>query len=171
MTLQDEITAWDQKSREGIEAIYRQSASTPNFAEDLINLTSNPVTARGATWLLKHHLETENTQLDAALAAKYFRKIDHLQDWESKLHLLQSMEYLPVPASEKPRMEMFLRHCLEDDVKFVRAWAYSGFYHMARTFPEYQSAVMVLLEDALETETAGSVKARVRSVLRKGFES
>ncbi len=61
-----------------------------------------------------------------------------------------------------------MRKCLEDDNKFVRAWAYNGFYELAKQYPEYRTEAGQLFEMALRDEAA-SVKARVRNVMKQGF--
>ena len=92
-----------------------------------------------------------------------------LDVWESKLHLLQCMAYLPVPKSQLPSVESFIRTNLTSDNKFVRAWAYSGFYQLARQVPTLQAEASALFHHALDTETAGSVRSRINRVIKLGF--
>lgn len=63
---------------------------------------------------------------------------------------------------------MFLRNCLISDNKFVRAWAYNGFYELALQYPAYKTEVKKFLDMAMKDEAA-SVKARVRNILKRGF--
>ena len=54
--------------------------------------------------------------------------------------------------------------------KFVRAWAYNGFYLLAVQHGEYEAEARQLLTMALRDEPA-SVKARVRNVLKNWPET
>ncbi len=75
---------------------------------------------------------------------------------------------MPIRAGRKKRLEAFLRECLEDRNKFVRAWAYGGFHQLAVEHAEYRGEAVQLFEKALDEEAA-SVKARVRKVVERGF--
>jgi hypothetical protein len=79
------------------------------------------------------------------------------------------MDPLPIPKQQATKVEHFLNTCLTADHKFVRAWAYHGYHHLATSHPKYRDETTALLQDALETETAASVLARVRKLLKKGF--
>ena len=63
---------------------------------------------------------------------------------------------------------MFLRNCLVDNNKFVRAWAYNGFYELAVQYPEYEKETKQFFEMAMRDE-APSVKSRIRNIMKKGF--
>ena len=92
--------------------------------------------------------------------------LDRLEHWESKLHLLQSMPYMPIEKPVKQPVEFFLRNCLVDNVKFVRAWSYNSFHLLALQYPEYQAEVDKFFEMAMCDEVA-SVKARIRNILKQ----
>jgi hypothetical protein len=61
---------------------------------------------------------------------------------------------------------LFLRTCLADENKFVRAWAYNGFYLLSQQYPEYQQETEQFFAMAMRDEAA-SVKARIRNILKK----
>jgi hypothetical protein len=68
----------------------------------------------------------------------------------------------------RSELERFVRIKLSDPNKFVRAWAYKGFYELAKAFPEYQTEASQFFEMAMRDEPA-SVKTRVGKILKQGF--
>ncbi len=167
-TLRGEIAAWDQKSSADIGAIYDRFCRDSGFAQSLIDMLDQPPLQRGATWLLKHHLEA-GAALSPDMADLIYRQADRMSNWESTLHLLQSMAFLPVPAARLAQTQAFVRRNLNSDNKFVRAWAYDGFYRLARQFPALQAEASALFHAALDTETAASVLVRIRKLAEAGF--
>ncbi len=91
-----------------------------------------------------------------------------IEQWESKLHILQSFPFMPIPHSEKKKVEVFLRKCLVENNKFVRVWAYNGFYELAVQFPEYINETKQFFEMAMRDE-APSIQSRIRNIMKKGF--
>jgi hypothetical protein len=130
----------------------------------LIKLMSSPV-QNGASRLLKMHLESggETTLTESE---QLFQLLTYLSNWESKLHLLQLIQYVPISPASKPEVEGFLRDSLVDENNFVRAWAYDGFYRIASQYPEYREEVRKFFQLAHRDE-APSVLARLRQILKK----
>jgi hypothetical protein len=169
MGLQDDIANWDQKSRQAISDIYYRYHEGENFLPQLVGLIDRPELQRGATWLLKHHLQTTAIALDGDLVSVLYGNINKLANWESKLHILQAMAFLPVAGKYRKAVEYFIRDCLAAENNFVRAWAFNGFYQLAIDFPQYQPEAKKLFDHALTNEPAPSVKARIGNLLKKGF--
>ncbi len=167
MNLEDRLRRWDGKSADDIEAIYQSERANNNFSREIIRLAALDATQKGATWLLKHYLEHAG-QIEADGITEIYRLCPLLTHWQSKLHLLQCMAYLPIPPTEKATVEKFVRDSLTHEVKFVRAWSYSGFYELARRFPEYQDEARAFFRMGLRDEPA-SVRARIRKVIQAGF--
>ena len=165
MELEQEITIWDGKSADDIKEIYLRHAPTPSFIPELTQLMAQESTQVGATWLLKRHLEDKQTLTQADINAVY-QHLPLLVDWEAKLHVLQSIPFMPIPLSEANQVYSFLQACVADQNKFVRAWAYNGFYELARQHLDYQVETRQLFETAVKDE-APSVKARIRHILKK----
>ncbi len=168
MGLMTDIANWDMKSRADIAVIYDRYSFEIGFAGEVVDAISQVDLQRGATWLLKQYLSDGNaislTQIEAI-----YSHIDELVHWESKLHILQCSPYLQVSETCLSKVEHFYRVCMKSDRIFVRAWAYSCFFELAAQYPIFQNEATFMLETALETEFAGSVKARIRKVLKKGF--
>lgn len=167
MSIQQAVVDWDGKSADDLTAVYDQFGDEPAFLSDMISLISGVSCQKGASWLLKRYVE-DHGSLCVSDANQIYELLKGIAHWETKLHLLQCMPYLPITKSYVKRVEFFLRECLVDQNKFVRAWAYNGFYELALQHVEYQPETKQLLEMAMQNEAA-SVKARVRNIMKQGF--
>ena len=167
MSIELEIEQWDGKSANDIGKIYCSHCHDALFTSKIIELIGNESLQKGATWLLKRYLENEN-EISKVEISDIYKNLTTLEQWESKLHILQSLPFIPIPKSKKKKVEVFLRKCLIDNNKFVRAWAYNGFYELAVQFPEYKSETKQFFEMAMRDE-APSVKSRIRNIMKKGF--
>ena len=161
------IAGWDGKSAADIEKIYRRYRHEPSFSRDIVSLAGREARQRGASWLLKRYLE-DGGQLDKKSANTLYTLLESVGDWQTKLHVLQSIPYLPIDKRRAPRLHRCLQLCLADDNKFVRAWAYNGFYELAVKHREYAAQTRQFFDMAMKDEAA-SVKARIRNLLKKGF--
>ncbi len=166
MNIEQAIAGWDGKSAEDIENIYNRYSSDSLFVANLIDFTRQTALQKGATWLLKHHLQ-RGRRISAEQAASVFKLLSQLSHWESMLHILQSLPYLRIGKSDVKVLEVFLRQCLLDTNKFVRAWAYNGFHELAKQHPKYRDEARQFFEMALKDE-APSVKARIRNIMKSG---
>ena len=167
--MQQAIAGWNGKSADDIAAVYRQFSDDPSFVADIVRLSAQAHYQKGATWLLKAHIDAGHS-LQAKDISRIYRALKRLVDWESKLHVLQCMAGMPIASSDRKHVELFLRQCLPDTNKFVRAWTYNGFYELARQYPQYQKEAEQFFAMAMRDEAA-SVKARVRAILKKGFKN
>jgi len=169
MSLQQKISEWDNRSTDAIAAIYKQYAAGEEFFAQVVNLMGEEPLQRGTTWLLKHHLEQSGLVPAKNLIEMVYNDVDALDHWETKLHVLQIMSYLPVPEKQLAKVEAFVRECLVSEKKFVRAWAYSGFFQLASQYKQFRQEQKALFEYAMENETAGSVQSRIRRLIKQGF--
>jgi len=167
MSVKTEIEQWDGKSANDIGVIYERHCYDSSFISEIIALVGNVSLQKGATWLLKRYLENENRIADGDVS-RIFERLGAIGQWESKLHILQCLPFIPITKSEKRKVEVFLRNCLVDNNKFVRAWAYNGFYELAVQYPEYEKETKQFFEMAMRDE-APSVKSRIRNIMKKGF--
>ena len=117
--------------------------------------------------MLKRHLEN-NHKLSESETTAIYQNLENLVHWESKLHVLQCLSYLLIPKPDKSGVETFLRNCLMEENKFVRAWAYNGFYELSVQYPEYAEETRQFFEMAMRDE-APSVQSRIRNILKKDF--
>ncbi len=170
MDLNSLVAAWDGKSVSTISQIYHDHKNTAEFGRHLINCLGDAESERGVTWLIKHHLEQgwmergegPNTNETAAM----IKALPTLTHWEARLHLLQSLDHFEIPKSSAAPLATFLETAIKDNAKFVRAWAYHGWYVLADQHPTYLPQATALLEEAQSTESAASVKVKVRKALQ-----
>ncbi len=167
MNIRQEIARWDGKSAADIGAVFNRFKNDSSFVATLVDLSGNKELQKGATWLLKHYLENAGS-LSADHIESLVRLLPQLNNWEAKLHVLQCIPYMRISKGDRKAVELFLRGCLTDDKKFVRAWSYSGFYELSKQFPEYRSEAERLVDMAMKNE-APSVKARIRNIIKDGF--
>tara|TARA_R110002072_G_scaffold42064_1_gene117319 strand:+ start:24264 stop:24797 length:534 start_codon:yes stop_codon:yes gene_type:complete len=173
MSLRSDIEQWDKKAVQPIAKAYNAHASSPSFIEDLLDMLTEPTLEVGVSWMLKHAIEADDLvgeSLAPEQLTALYRDATKLTHWESKLHLLQIMEFLPIPSRAKSNAERFVRDGLDSEHKFVRAWAFSGMHALATNHPAYQAEAETLFEQAVSGENEPpSVKARVRKLIKRGF--
>jgi hypothetical protein len=169
MSLMAGLKQWDGKSADAIGSIYRSACDSPGFEDELIRLLQREDCQTGASWCLKAWLE-QNHGLDQTQSDAILDSLPHLDDWQSKLHVLQCLPYLKISAKTKGTVEHFLRQNLSAENKFVRAWCYNGCYELACDYPEYRQQAQQFFDMAMRDEAA-SVKARIRKLQKKGFSS
>lgn len=162
--IRNNLAAWDGVHIGHLIEVYTDNASRRGFFEDLLGICADaPDLQRPATWLMKHHYDLGHTMPDAivrALSTLY----PSVQNWEAKLHLLQLLPQVELAEDSIVPTEQFVRRCLKDDNKFVRAWAFSGFFALTKPVPRLRSELAQICQVALDTESP-SVKSKARRVL------
>ncbi|MCP4274579.1 MAG: hypothetical protein GY781_21855 [Gammaproteobacteria bacterium] len=159
--------SWDKKSADDIRDIYLQFKSDKSFISNTLAFLDQSDCQTAATWLLKCHFEHEGIQ-EESVAEIIYDKASKLKDWQSRLVILQSMQYLPIPAQSVKYVEAFARNCLIDSNKFVRAWAYNALYLLSRQYPIYRDEAEQFLKLGLADEPA-SIQARIRQCIQQGY--
>ncbi len=167
MDMKQAIVAWDGKSADDIRDIYDRYGHKSLFISEILSLAKQEPLQKGTTWLLKRHLE-EACSLKSSEVKEVYLLLPNLEHWEATLHVLQCIPYMPIPNTQKKKVQTFLKKCLGDDAKFVRTWAYNGFYELAVQYPEYQGEAKQLFEVGMRDEAA-SVKAKIRCIMKKSF--
>lgn len=167
MSIKQEIAAWDGKSASDIKTVYDSYHTQSDFPDTIIILSTSSTYEKGATWLLKTWLEDGN-KLKPTQIQEIYSLLNKLEHWEAKLHVLQSIPFMPISETEREKVYNFLRATLTDPNKFVRAWSYNGFYELSTQYSKYQSETKQFFEMAMRDEAA-SVKARIRNIMKKGF--
>ncbi|MDX1796064.1 MAG: hypothetical protein R3219_04995 [Hydrogenovibrio sp.] len=135
MSLESALNAWNGKTLDDLESIYRQFYREPDFAGQVIALLTQKQ-QRGASWLLKTHLEN-HFDLSSELVMTVFKSLSLAKQWQTQLNLLQCLPFLhPYPEQKKAALVAFLKHTLSSRHKWVRVWGYHGVYELAKDFPE-----------------------------------
>jgi len=168
MKLRHHVKNWDGKDIEFLKTTYEHYATEEGFHQDLLDslaLTEKHQSA--ASWLIRRSLQRGYTP-DGQQTSYIFRVLADCTSWEAQLNLLQCMELLQVPVSARPVLEKYLREALTNPNKFVRAWAYNGFYQLARQYPELREEALEFMQMGQRDEPA-SVKARIRNTLKKPY--
>ncbi|MEO1081045.1 MAG: hypothetical protein AAFY29_15915 [Pseudomonadota bacterium] len=160
--LANAIASWDGKTTSDLEQTGSRFARQRDYMEELAAMAADPELQRGSTWLVLNALKTGSV-LDAQRENALLDALPLLDDWQSRLHLLQCLQYLEIPERRSREVEGFVRRCLAASNKFVRAWAYSGFHELALRFPSYKEEAAQIITMALKDE-APSVKARIRQL-------
>jgi hypothetical protein len=166
MEIKSAIKDWNGRSTEGLEILFETYGNEAGFSDQIIGYLADAATQTGASWLLKRYLESEG-EINPSQISKIFVQLPELSDWATKLHILQSIAFIPIDYIDAERVEMFLRSNLNDKNKMVRAWAYNGFAELARQYPEYREESEALLAAALNDKSA-AVRARVRNIVSAG---
>jgi len=122
----------------------------------------------GATRLLKRLAEKE-TRFSTQQLATIFDSLTDLAHWEAKLHICQMLQHVRIPKGSEKKVAWFLERTLLEENKFLKAWAYNGFYELAKQHTEYCEYAMEQL-DRGETEKSAAVRARIRNI-RKAMKN
>lgn len=160
----EDLLQWDGKHTDYLIDVYTRNAITPSFYKDLIVIISDqPKTQVASTWLIKHHYDQKN-QLPDILITELLKSCDLLEEWGAKLHILQILPKVTIADNCLNAVDLFVRKCIKDKQKFVRAWGYQGLYEVSKSIPEYTDELKAMCNKALETESA-AVKVRLRKIL------
>jgi len=150
-----------------IDSLFRVAATlprTPSAIDELISLAerSDPAMQIGATWILKC-FQSQNVRFSSNQVTKLVDLLCGSSPWESRLHILQMLPKLDIPAPSTEMLFQFLVRVASESNKFVRAWAYTTLHAIASQHADYAAEVISLLENGLQDEAA-SVRARLRQL-------
>ncbi len=148
----------------------RRSASMPRSDESVARLLAaaehDETTVRvGSTWILKRWHEEGVPQVEKS-AASLVRLLNHEVAWEVRLHLLQMLSSVRIPATSVTGLMRLLPGLLIDDNKLVRAWALGVLAAIGDQSEALRQDVISTLRDA-EDDHAASVRARVRQIRKR----
>ncbi len=167
--LATEIAAFDGKHTDTLEALAARIRPNRSTLNELCALAGQeePRLQVAATWLLKR-FQSDGLSFSPAQVEKILDLFDSVTDWEARLHLLQILPGLAVPAARKGALYEILisEDCLNNDAKFVRAWSYNALAALATQHPEFRPEVARRLAAAEGEETA-SVRARIRNIRKR----
>ena len=163
MTLKEEIERTDGDSG-SLELLLARHQSTRSFVNQLVLLIApgEPKLQIKATGLLKRLAES-GTKFTTQQLVAIFDSLAEVTHWEAKLHLCQMLQHVKILNGSETKVVWFLERCLSEENKFLRAWAYNGFYELAKQHHEYYDYALEQLERA-QKEKSAAVKARVRNI-------
>ncbi len=164
MTIREELEQFDGGVEELLESVLSKQRSAKSLINGLVVLIGDEkrkVQIR-ATWLLKRLAESK-TQFNPKQLAAILDSLSEFTHWEAKLHVCQMLPHVIIPKASERKVVWFLEMSLSETNKFLRAWAYNGFYELAKQHPEYFAYAMEQL-DRGEAEKSAAVKARIRNI-------
>ena len=126
-----------------------------HYNRHLISLAERSDAPRqaAATWLLKHFQSREVT-FTTAQVTRLIEQLCSSGPWESRLHLVQMLPSLAIPAASTEELFQPLVVTLSERNKFVRAWVYTALHSLASQRPDYAPEVIPLLDQASRDEAA-----------------
>ncbi|HMH45533.1 MAG TPA: hypothetical protein VK557_18740 [Pyrinomonadaceae bacterium] len=165
MSLREELEQIDGDNG-SLELFLTRRRSKKSFVNQLVLLITpnEPTLQIKATALLKRLAENEIRFTRPQLAA-ILDLLAEVTHWEAKLHLCQTLQHVEIPKGSETKVVWFLERCLAEENKFLRAWAYNGFYELAKQHHEYYDYAMEQLERA-QKEKSAAVKARLRNIMK-----
>lgn len=162
------LEAYDGKTVATLEAIHGGCVGSASLLDELIEITvdtESPANVQaGATWLLRRYLQDGHAPTASGIE-RLAAGLAHIEHPWACLHLCQAMDPMAVPARHADAFATFLRRCLDMPSKFVRAWAYDGFFRLGQHHARFEPEALALLVKAQEEE-APSIRARVRKILQ-----
>ncbi|MGE0104453.1 MAG: hypothetical protein AB7H86_19945 [Blastocatellales bacterium] len=164
MKLRQRIEEFDGKRIAPLERIMDEGPPSRTTLREAVSLAADPdVRIRtGATWLLKNWSEN-GVELTAQQTRALLATLPDLINWEARLHLCQMLPHISIPKSSVGTVIWFLETCQFDENKYLRAWAYNGFYELSRQYPAYNDYVRGILDQG-EAEKSAAVRARIRNI-------
>ena len=169
MNLIEELRKFDGKHTAPLEKISKELIHHKGKIPELIVFAQHEDTKiqSAATWLIKH-LNEESVKFSQPQTTALINLLGNLSHWEAKLHILQILSNLNIPANQYDVLHKDLRQTIQSENKLLRAWAYNGLAILADQNSELRTDVCKTLNRA-QTDSAASVRARIRN-LSKSFE-
>ena len=167
MNLIESLRKFDGKRTSELERLsVLMSRSDDSVAQLLAVAEHDETTVQvGATWILKRWLEEGVPQVEKS-AANLVQLLKYSTYWEVRLHLLQMLSSLRIPARSLAGLKKLLSSLLRDDNKFVRAWALSVLAEIADQSEALRHDAISTIHEA-ENDDSASVRARVRQIQKR----
>lgn len=148
------------------KAIYPKIHQAPNFIDNLIEISFNHENIRQyATWLIKYHGDQKGV-FTVSQSRRIVELMPLLEFWQDKLHILQTLPYLSLHQDDLDTVEKYVGEHLSHSQNFVRTSAYHGLYVLTNYKTELKEDVLTIFKEALESDAAASVKARLRKLVK-----
>ena len=144
-----------------LEDAFERLGGDRKFLSRMVRCAQNPRLQSGSTWMIKRALERGEAVPD--LSDEILQLLPAMDEWQARLHLLQSIRFLRISSRAKEDLRSELLRLVRDGNNFVRAWAYDGLHRLGSQHPEFAEEAEALCRKALESE-APSVKARIRNL-------
>ncbi len=166
MNLVDELSKFDGKRTASLHGLAERLLNRKENVSELIALAASDRESiqSAATWVLKNVNEL-NYQFSKTQTNSLVRLLDKLTRWDAKLHVLQILPDLSLPAQEYDKLHIHLKSFVTAENKFIRAWAYNGLAVLGDQQSSLRLVINSMLKQA-QQDPAPSVRARVRNVCK-----
>jgi len=166
-TCQNVFSNWDGTHTGSLIGLYQDYHTQYKFWDFLVGAyLEQPEWEVPVTWLLKHHYDQKQELTDWQVQV-LIGGFSNLEDWESRLHILQLVPKWTLTKEQASFLEPLLVVAMKDDKKFVRA---AGFEAYAKIVPllsdEARVSFLNRCQAAMATESA-SVKVKLRRALKQ----
>ena len=158
------IAEYDGKVIEGLASIATEIDPSSAVLQALCDFvcSEDARVQSAASWLLRRYAG-DGAALSQRQTEQALSVLTAGGHWEARLHVLQMMGDLTVPAKRIEQLWPALIEQTKDANKFIRAWSYYGLAVVADRHPPYRGRALALLA-AADQEGAASVRARVRRI-------
>ena len=148
------------------KSVYQQLHQEENFIDDLIEISfSNEDIRQYATWLIKNH-GNQGGIFTIKQSRRIVELLPLLEFWLDKLHVLQTLPFLNLHHDDLDTIEEYVGEHLNYSQNFIRTSAYHGLYVLTNYKTELKEDVLVIFKEAIESDAAASVKARLRKLIK-----
>jgi len=137
-----------------LEEVHTRFSQSVGYQDALVTLVHEAACADAATWLLKHVGAAHH-------AASLVAPAVAAPGWAAKLHVLQMLPQIDTPPPNEA-LSALIAQATTSDRPMLRAWGYTAADLMAGWFMAETEAMKLLLAKARASETAGSVRARLK---------
>lgn len=157
------LTEYDGKATTILSEAAAEHRHLETFLSNLVTLASDTedTVSDGATWILKAELEA-GTDLAKPDTKRLITSLTRITAWQAQLHICQSLSRITVPKAQQPDLEKWLAPLLTAKRPFLRAWSADALSRLWGASPETDA-----LLTRMETDSAGSVRARIRALRRE----
>jgi hypothetical protein len=106
----DKLKSWGGVHIESVTRLYDENAENSDFFEDLVVIYKNEQELQKVTtWLIKHHYDTGN-KLPDSLTEKLLSTCVTIENWETKLHILQLLPHFELSKKMQQFLLVFFHH-------------------------------------------------------------
>lgn len=165
--IQANIAAFDRRSPSILGETEAQFGADRGYVPALVGLAGHedaPVSS-GATWLIKAYLEAGGG-LTAPQTARLVKELIRVREWDSQLHICQSVRFLTLKTENAAQLVDWLRPLLRHKRPFLRAWSLDALCRVAAEHGSFRGPAKQALEEGLEDRSA-SVRARSRQIQKE----
>ena len=148
-----------------LAALLQVHRNREDLITELIHAAGHSDAEVGATWMIRHAL-SEGKRATEEEQERIVDLCADVGDWISKLHILQSMQFISINKRMADKLVRELPALSRHDKKFVRAWAANAWHLLGLAQPSLNEMAETWIGFA-SADNAASVQARVRAIRKQ----